>query len=68
METQEQYKKTEDLITKFPNGKERFRKSALFNKTIQMLIRGVDVYDVIDQLIMVNEDTAKAFEHHLNKY
>ena len=43
--------KIKELISKFPNGEERFQKSALFNNIIQHLANGADVYDVIDILI-----------------
>ena len=56
------YKKTEECIAKFKNGKERYRTSATFNRVVQMLVRDVDPYDVIDHLCEVSDDTQKAFE------
>jgi len=56
------YKKTEECIAKFKNGKERYRTSATFNRVVQMLVRDVDPYDVIDQLCEITDDTQRAFE------
>jgi len=65
MDQQEIYKRTDEIILKFPNGKERYRKSALFNKIIQVLARGQDEYEVIDILITNNEDLKNAFEQYM---
>lgn len=61
------YNKTDMIISKFKNGEELYRKSALFNRSVQMLVRGVDVYDLIENLIQVTEDTQKAFEQYIQK-
>lgn len=65
MDEFEFYKKTDECISKFKNGKERYRKSPTFNRVIQMLVRGVDPFDVIDQLCQVTDDTQKAFEQYV---
>lgn len=56
------YKKTEKCIAKFKNGKEQYRTSPTFNRVVQMLVRDVDPYDVIEQLCEIADDTQKAFE------
>lgn len=56
------YKKTEECIAKFKNGKERYRTSVTFNRVVQMLVRDVDPYDVIEQLCEITDDTQRAFE------
>lgn len=65
MNQEEIYKKTEEIIAKFKNGKERYHVSAMFNQVVQMLVRDVDLYDVIDQLIYAAEDSTKALEQYM---
>lgn len=55
------------MVAKFKNGEERYRTSATFNRTVQMLVRGADPLEVIDQLITITDDTQKAFEHYMIK-
>lgn len=62
------YKKTDEVISKFKNGKERFNTSPTFNRVVQMLVRDVDPIDIIDQLITINDDTQRAFSEHLMRY
>ena len=64
---QERYKKTDEMLAKFPDGKRRFRESALFNKVIQTLIRDGDPFVIIDQLINSAEDSQKALEQYMNR-
>lgn len=61
----ELFKKTDEIIAKFPNGEEMFHKSPLFNRTVQMLARDVDPYEVITQLIFVAEDSQNALAQHI---
>lgn len=56
------YKKTDECIAKFKNGKERYRTSPTFNRVVQMLVRDAEPYDIIDQLCEILDDTQKAFE------
>ena len=65
MDRTELYEKTNECIARFKNGKEKYQKSALFNMIIQQLARGVDPYEVIEQLIQTTEDTQKAFEQYM---
>lgn len=59
------YLKTDECITRFKNGKERYNTSATFNRVVQMLVRDMDPYEVIDQLCQMSDDQAKAFEQYL---
>jgi len=59
------YNKTEEIINKFKNGKEKYQKSALFNRVVQMLVRDVDVYYLINDLINIAEDSTKALEQYM---
>lgn len=63
----ERYNKTDEIISKFKNGKERYKRSVLFNKVAQMLVRDMDPYEVIDQLIMSNEDFQNALEQYMHR-
>jgi len=65
MTPNERYQKTEDILSKFNNGKYLFNTSALFNKTVQMMVNGASEYDVIEALLKVTEETQQAFEQHL---
>lgn len=65
MDKLEFYKKTEEIISKFENGKELYYKSPMFNQVVQMLARDVDIYKVIESMVTSVDDTQRAFEHHL---
>ncbi len=65
MTQEEYYKKTDEALAKFKNGKDLYQKSALFNRTVQMLVRGVSEYEIIEQLIQTTEDNNKAMEQLL---
>lgn len=57
--------KIENVISKFEDGEERFKKSALFNQVVQSLARGGDEYYIIDMLIKTAESAQISFEDHL---
>lgn len=59
------YVKTDECISRFKNGKDRYRNSPTFNKVVQMLVRDVDPYDIIDQLCQSLDDQSKAFEQYI---
>jgi hypothetical protein len=65
MEAKDFYKKTDECISLFKNGKDRYRNSPTFNKVVQMLVRDVDPYDIIDQLCQSLDDQSKAFEQYV---
>lgn len=67
MNSIEFYNKTDECISRFKNGKERYKTSATFNRVIQMLVRNVDPYDIIDQLCQMSDDQMKAFEQYVNR-
>lgn len=62
---EEHYRKTSETIAKFKNGEKRYRTSVLFNIAVQMLVRGEDPFEVIDQLITATEDTNKALIQYM---
>lgn len=61
----EHYKKLDDIISKFKNGKELYKTSATFNRVVQMLARDVDPIEIIEQLIVMEIDMTNAFQHHI---
>jgi len=64
----EYYKKFDETISKFNNGKERFKTSSLFNVTINTLVREGDPIKLIDQLIEMNDNLRKDFEQYINSH
>jgi hypothetical protein len=67
MTEQEFYRKTDECIARFKNGKERYKTSPTFNRAVQMLVRDVDPYDIIDQLCQMSDDHTKAFEQYIHR-
>jgi len=67
MSEQEFYHKTDECIARFKNGKERYKTSVTFNKVVQMLVRDVDPYEIIDHLCQMSDDQTKAFELYINR-
>ena len=65
MEQVDSYRKTDEIVAKFKNGEERYKTSPTFNRVVQMLVRDCDIYEVIDQLITITDDTQKAFEQYV---
>lgn len=63
--TQEEYKRASDILAEFPNSEERYKRSALFHKVVQMLVRENNPYKVIDSLVTSMDDLQKAFEHYM---
>jgi hypothetical protein len=61
----EEYQKTKELIGKFKNGERLYRESALFNRVIQSMVRGVSELEIIEQLIHITNDTIKAQEFYM---
>ena len=67
MSEQEFYRKTDECITRFKNGKERYKTSATFNRVVQMLVRDVNPYEVIDHLCQMSDDQTKAFDQYVHR-
>lgn len=65
MTEQEFYRKTDECIARFKNGKELYRTSPLFNRIVQMLVRDENPYDLIEELIQITDDTQKAFSQYV---
>lgn len=44
-----------------------YKRSALFNRCIQMMVSGGTPFEVIEQMVLINEQTQKAFEDYMNR-
>jgi len=62
----EKFNKTKEVVAKFNNGEKLYQESALFNQVVQMLVREVDVYEVIEQLIIVTGDSQEALKQQIH--
>lgn len=67
MTEQEHYRKTDECIAQFKNGKELYQKSALFNSIVQVLVRGQSPYEVIEMLIQQSEDNHNAMVQYIHR-
>jgi hypothetical protein len=67
MNEHEYHKKLDEIISKFPNGIERYKTSATFNRVCQMLARGATEFEVIDQLVTITDDTQNAFSNYITR-
>lgn len=65
MNNSERYQKIDELVQKFKNGEELYRTSPMFNTTIQMMVKGLTVYEAFEQIILAHERTQRAFEDYV---
>lgn len=65
MEREDFYKKTDEVLAKFPHSKELYYSSAVFHSIVQQLVRGMNEYEVIEQLIIAMEDNTRALRSHI---
>jgi hypothetical protein len=65
-ENLEWHRKTDAIISKFKNGKELYRKSAMFNQCVQMLVRDADPLEIIEMICQSSDDIVKALEYRIN--
>lgn len=65
MNLNERHKKITEILEKFKNGKELYKRNAVFNKAVQMMVDGMDVYDVLEQVILSAEQTQRAFQDYM---
>jgi hypothetical protein len=57
----------DEIIEKFPNGKERFKTDALFNKVVMTIAYNGDLYKIIDSLIISNNEITESFTNYILK-
>ena len=67
MNQTERYNKITEIISKFKNGEELYRRNAVFNKTVHMMVDGMDIYDVFEQVILSAEQTQIMFEDYIRR-
>lgn len=65
---QYRYEQIEELLEEFSDGEYLYKTSPVFNQVIQMLIRNVHPYRVIENLCDMNDEIQKSFQDHLLKY
>lgn len=61
------HEKTKEVISRFKNGERLYQQSAVFNRVVQCLVRDMDIYDLLEQVIQNSEDVTQAFTYHLMK-
>ena len=57
----------DEILEKFPNGRERFNKDPLFNKVVMSIANNGDLYNIIDTLINSNNEITETFRNYLLK-
>lgn len=57
----------DEILEKFPNGRERFNKDPLFNKVVMLIANNGDLYNIIDTLINSNNEITETFRNYLLK-
>ena len=68
MTEEEYYRKRDEYISRFINGDKCYQTSQLFHNMIEMLVRGKDPYEMIFDLIEINERTLDAFEQYVRTH
>lgn len=67
----EYYQKLTEVLSKMPctldDAKEKYNRSALFNKVITSIAHGADPHTLIDQLITIIETVQQEYAHHMEK-
>ena len=61
----ELHRKTNEVLSKFKNGKELYYKSAMFNQIVQCLVRGEDAYVLLEQTCLMHDSCVDALRHHI---
>lgn len=54
------------LLSKFDNGLELYQNNAVFANCIEHLLRGGDVYKILEQIIVMQQKQQKHFEEIIN--
>lgn len=69
MTEQEYYNKLTDTLSKFsPEFKDKFRTSALAHQTVEYLLRGGDVFRLIEQLIEAADNSTNALSRMIGTH
>ncbi len=67
MSNTERYQKITEILAKFKNGEELYKRNAMFNQAIQMMVEGLTEFEVLEQVVLANERTQRAFEDYINR-
>lgn len=63
--TIDRYQKITEILAKFKNGEELYKTNAMFNQSVQMMVEGLNEYEVLEQVILASERTQRAFEDYI---
>ena len=61
------HQKIDEIIERFPNGKELYASSAMFNQVVQMMARGVSIELCMEQIIYNVQDNQNAFTEYVKR-
>jgi hypothetical protein len=67
MNQSERYIEITRLLEMFKHGEELYRSSPIFNQAIQMMIEGISIYDVFEEVIISSERIQRAFTDYVNR-
>lgn len=67
MDRNKRYQKITEILAKFTNGEELYKRNAMFNQSVQMMVEGMSEFDALEQVILANERTQRAFEDYINR-
>ena len=59
--------KVDEIINKFNNGRELYKRNALFNRCVQMLVRDENPYDLILRLVHMADDCQNAMKAYIER-
>lgn len=65
--SEERFQKITELLSKFKNGEELYKRSAMFNQAIQLMVEGMNEFEVLEQIIIASDRTQRAFEDYVNR-
>ena len=61
------HQKITELLSKFKNGEELYKRNVMFNQAIQMMVEAMNEFEVLEQIILISERTQRAFEDYINR-
>lgn len=56
-----------EILSKFERGQELYQTSTLFNKCVNCLAAGQDIYKLLEEVIIISDNQAKHTEEILQK-
>jgi len=61
MEKEEVSKRINQILSKFDNGVELYQTNAVFANCVEGLLRGGDVYKMLEQVVLMNTDVQNKY-------